>query len=160
MEASLSTRHDIQAIINRLGFDNCTAKTIRLELEKLHGLEPDALKGEKAHINIIIEQILADVDPKAKPFSCTTRSGNECPKNIKCAQAKNGMTINRFLASNKQLTIDLDGNRLTGDPRKFSSGNLGWYLTGKVELEVDGERVWAQVGMNVTIPGSQSWAAV
>jgi hypothetical protein len=49
--------------------------------------------------------------------------------------------------------IDVDGNKLTGDPRSFSSGNLGWYLTGKVEVDVGGETIWAQVGMNVTIPG-------
>ena len=107
----------------------------------------------------IVDGILVELESKPKAFSCTTSSGRECPKNIKSAQAKSGMTVERFLGSQKRLAIELDGNRLTGDPRQFSSGNLGWYLTGKIELNVDGEQVWAQVGMNVTIPGSQSWAA-
>ena len=31
------------------------------------------------------------------------------------------------------------------------------YLNGKVPIDINGTTVWAQVGMNVTIPGSQSW---
>lgn len=67
------------------------------------------------------------------------------------------ISAKKFLESGKRLEIDVDGNTLTGDPRAFSSNNLGWYLTGKVEIDVAGETIWAQVGMNVTIPGSQSW---
>ena len=91
-----------------------------------------------------------------KSFSCTTKSGDECPKKIKEQQSKL-MSANKFLKSGKSLKIDVDGNTLTGDPRSFQSGNLGWYLTGKVEIEVGGQTVWAQVGMNVTIPGSSTW---
>ena len=91
-----------------------------------------------------------------KSFTCQTRSGEECPKKIKEMQSKL-MTANKFLQSGKTLQIDVDGNTLTGDPRSFQSGNLGWYLTGKVEIEVGGQTVWAQVGMNVTIPGSSTW---
>lgn len=160
----LVTRGNVQSIVDRVGLDECTAKSIRLALEEMGGLEPGALKAEKAAIARVIDEVLAEASAPSEPttkaaksFSCTTRSGTECPKNIKSAQAKNALTVEAFLSSNKRLEIDVDGNVLTGEPRQFSSGNLGWYLTGKIELEVAGRAVWAQVGMNVTIPGSQSW---
>jgi len=50
------------------------------------------------------------------------------------------------------------GNKLTADPREFSSGGKGWYTGGKIEMTVNGKKVWAQVGINISIPGSQNWA--
>lgn len=32
-----------------------------------------------------------------------------------------------------------------------------WYMNGKVEIPVGNTTVWAQVGMNITIPGSAAW---
>ena len=66
------------------------------------------------------------------------------------------ISMKEFLAS-PTLEIDVAGNKLTGEPRSFSSGNLGWYLGGKAEFTVGKKAVWAQIGMNITIPGSQSW---
>ena len=57
----------------------------------------------------------------------------------------------------QSLTIDVDGNTLSGQPRTFSSGACGWYLGVKVEVDVGGQTVWAQEGMNVVIPGSNAW---
>ena len=57
----------------------------------------------------------------------------------------------------KLKTLIVDGNRLRGEPRSFSSGALGWYLGGKVEVDVGGQTVWAQVGCNIVIPGSNAW---
>ena len=86
------------------------------------------------------------------------RGDEEVPKNLKAMQEKiKGMSASKFLASGKALEIELDGNILRGEPRSFSSNNLGWYLNGKIPIDVGGTTVWAQVGMNVTIPGSQSW---
>lgn len=63
----------------------------------------------------------------------------------------------KFLESGKAIAIDVDGNSLRGEPRSFSSGSMGWYLGGKVEIEVAGQTVWAQVGCNIVIPGSNAW---
>jgi hypothetical protein len=30
-------------------------------------------------------------------------------------------------------------------------------MNGKVEIQVGNQTVWAQVGMNITIPGSAAW---
>ena len=100
----------------------------------------------------------SDENPNKGKSTCVVRGGEEAPKNLKAMQEKvKGMTESKFLSSGKALEIDVDGNILRGEPRSFSSGNLGWYLNGKVPIDVGGVTVWAQVGMNVTIPGSQSW---
>ena len=39
------------------------------------------------------------------------------------------MTTKEFLASDV-LELNVCGNVLTGEPRSFQSGNLGWYLGG------------------------------
>lgn len=161
---TIINRENITNIIARDGIDKASAKSIRYALESQFDLQQDELKANKHSIAKIIEDIMSEysstseTSEKTKTFTCKTRSGTECPKNIKSTQSKTKLTVDEFLQSNKQLVIDVDGNTLTGNPRAFSSGNLGWYLTGKIELEVNGHKVWAQVGMNVTIPGSQVWS--
>ena len=97
-------------------------------------------------------------DGKQPKSTCTTRSGEEAPKNVKKMQESiKGMSNSKFLSQGPTLEIDLGGNTLRGPPRTFSSGNKGWYMNGKVEIPVGDKMVWAQVGMNITIPGSSSW---
>ena len=67
------------------------------------------------------------------------------------------MTGKKFLGSGKAIEINVDGNILRGEPRSFSSGNMGWYLGGKIEIEGAGQTVWAQLGCNIVIPGSNAW---
>jgi hypothetical protein len=55
----------------------------------------------------------------------------------------------------KHVTVEINGQKLTADPKSFSTGSLGWYLNTKVTVEVDGVPVQAQVGMNLTIVGSK-----
>lgn len=155
--ADVVTFDRVKQIIERDGLEKSTAKTIRSALEECAGLKPGDLKPRKTDIANMIDEVLS-VAPKERAFSCTARNGQACPKNIKSAQAKNTLTVPEFLGSGKRITIDVDGNTLTGEPRAFSSGNLGWFLTGKIEIDICGQPVWAQVGMNITIPGSQSWS--
>jgi len=68
------------------------------------------------------------------------------------------MTSAKFLSKAPTLKVEIDGNVLTGAPRTFSSGGKGWYLGGKIEISLGGgQKVWAQAGLNVTIPGSAEW---
>jgi len=96
-------------------------------------------------------------NPNKGKMTCTTRSGSEAPKNVKKIQEAMKMTAKKFLASGKAIELDVDGNTLRGEPRSFSSNALGWYLGGKVEVDVGGQTVWAQVGCNIVIPGSNAW---
>jgi len=96
-------------------------------------------------------------NPNKGKMSCDTRSGEEAPKNVKKIQETMKMSKQKFEKSAKALVVDVDGNTLRGEPRSFSSGAMGWYLGGKVELSIGDQTVWAQVGMNVVIPGSNAW---
>jgi len=98
-----------------------------------------------------------DEEKKKQPtHSCITRSGATVPKKLKDRQA-DLMSRSEFLNGAESLEIDLWGNKLKGLPRSFTSGNLGWYLCGKIEVPINGRTVWAQAGLNVTIPGSKEW---
>lgn len=152
----------IQEIIQEKGMDNITPKSLRTILEDKLNLQKGTLDDHKSEIKSMIDGIIekhVTENKSEKKFSCTTRSGKACPKNIKSTQSKSCITKSKFLNSGKKITIDIDGNTLTGDPREFSSGNLGWYLTGKIEIALDDQNIWSQVGMSITIPGSQSWEA-
>jgi hypothetical protein len=45
--------------------------------------------------------------------------------------------------------------QLTGEVKEFSTGSLGWYANGKVDLHVGETAVKVQVGGNLTIVGSK-----
>jgi len=180
------TKDQVAEIIASVGADNLTAKKVRELLEQKLDMDSGELKQYKSEISEMIDTVMkesgdGDEDedeeeeeeeeqPKKKAkkeptadnpnkgkMSCATKSGDECPKNIKKEQEKMKMSIKKFLESAKALEIDVDGNTLRGEPRTFSSGAAGWYLGGKVELKIGGADVWAQVGMNVVIPGSNVW---
>ena len=69
------------------------------------------------------------------------------------------MSKRKFLAEADVMTVEMAGNTLTGEPRTFSSGACGWYLSGKVEIPVGDKVIWSQVGLNAVIPGSNDWKA-
>lgn len=49
------------------------------------------------------------------------------------------------------------GNQAVGiaEPRQFSSGSMGWYYGGKMQVEIDGVLCTVQVGVNLTLVGSK-----
>jgi hypothetical protein len=47
------------------------------------------------------------------------------------------------------------GTELSADPRTFSSGSLGFYMSGKVTVTINGKRVILQVGGNLVVVGSK-----
>ena len=69
----------------------------------------------------------------------------------------------KFLESGKAIAIDVDES-LRGEPRSFSSGSMGWYLGGKVEIEVAGQAIgsrWAATSSSqAATRGSVDGAAV
>jgi hypothetical protein len=48
--------------------------------------------------------------------------------------------------------------QVTGEVKEFSTGSLGWYANGKVDLHVGDVAVKVQVGANLTIVGSKELA--
>lgn len=71
-------------------------------------------------------------------------SKTECP-----------LTAAQFASKAPPLTIVVNGQTMLAQPREFSTGSFGWYLTGKVAAVVDGKHVSVQIGMNLTVIGSK-----
>jgi hypothetical protein len=53
------------------------------------------------------------------------------------------------------VEVVINGIPMTADVKEFSTGSLGWYLTGKTNLKVGEKTVSVQIGMNLTIVGSK-----
>lgn len=68
------------------------------------------------------------------------------------------LTRKTFKTDAKSLAATIGGQLVAGTPKEFSTGSLGWNLTGKVMVEVGGELVQAQVTGNICIIGSKELA--
>jgi hypothetical protein len=71
--------------------------------------------------------------------------------------AKTTCPISRadFLAKAKPISVTINGIPLQAQVKEFSTGSLGWYLNGKVTIDVAGTPISVQVGMNLTVVGSK-----
>ena len=65
------------------------------------------------------------------------------------------ITYAQFKTSAKPLEVAIAGKTLQAPTKEFSTGSLGWYLSGKISVEIDGKPVQVQVGLNMTIIGSK-----
>jgi hypothetical protein len=61
----------------------------------------------------------------------------------------------QFRAKARPIKVVIDGKELEAEVKEFSTGSLGWFVSGKIMLEVAGVRVPVQVGLNLTIVGSK-----
>jgi hypothetical protein len=99
----------------------------------------------------------APAEKKEKDFRVETATGEECPKKIKDLQ-RNAMKRSQFLARAPEMNLELWGNKLMGRARSFTSDNMGWYTGGKIQIDMgDGEMIWGQIGINLTVFGSKEW---
>jgi hypothetical protein len=71
--------------------------------------------------------------------------------------AKTTCSISRadFHAKAKPVNVTINGVPLMAEVREFSTGSLGWYLNGKMTIDVGGTMVSVQIGMNLTVVGSK-----
>lgn len=65
------------------------------------------------------------------------------------------LTKAEFKAKAQPLKIEVAGQTMSATPKEFSTGSFGWYLSGKVTIEVDGKPIQVQVGANLAVVGSK-----
>lgn len=65
------------------------------------------------------------------------------------------VTKDQFLASATDVQVSIAGAPMLAQVKEFSTGSLGWYLSGKTVVVVDGVRVPVQVGVTLTCIGSK-----
>ena len=68
------------------------------------------------------------------------------------------VTRDEFAANAKPLPVQLDGIKLDAEVKQFSTGSLGWSISEKRDIQLNGKTVRVQVGLNVTIIGSKEAA--
>ena len=71
--------------------------------------------------------------------------------------AKTACPITRaqFKEKAKAVEVIIDGNKMIGAAREFSTGSMGWNISSKMTIMVGDTPVTVQVGLNLTIVGSK-----
>jgi hypothetical protein len=64
-----------------------------------------------------------------------------------------------FRNNAKAIKIMVNDVEMEAQPKEFSTGSFGWYLTGKIMLPVGEKKVNVQIGLNLTIIGSKEQAS-
>ena len=65
------------------------------------------------------------------------------------------ITRQEFKEKAKSVEVVIDGNKMIGAAREFSTGSMGWNISSKMTLMVGDKPVTVQVGINLTILGSK-----
>ena len=65
------------------------------------------------------------------------------------------VTRQQFTANAKPLTVAINNQPLSSSPKQFSTGSMGWFANGKVQVVIDGVPVMCQVSTNITVIGSK-----
>jgi hypothetical protein len=65
------------------------------------------------------------------------------------------ITRSDFHAHAKPIPVKINDVPLQAEVKEFSTGSLGWYLNGKMTIDVGGKMVSVQIGLNMTIVGSK-----
>ena len=65
------------------------------------------------------------------------------------------ITRKHFQEHAKPVEVTVNGIPLLAEVKEFSTGSLGWYLSGKTTIPIGGTPVSVQIGLNLTIVGSK-----
>ena len=65
------------------------------------------------------------------------------------------ITREQFTEAAKPLKVEINGQSYLAEVKEFSTGSFGWNLNTKVIVDVGGQPVNVQVGMNLTVVGSK-----
>jgi len=72
------------------------------------------------------------------------RPKTECP-----------ISRSEFRQGARPVTVTINGVPMLAAVKEFSTDSFGWYLSGKVMVEVNGIAVPVQIGINLTCIGSK-----
>lgn len=61
----------------------------------------------------------------------------------------------QFKEKAKPVEVVIDGTKMIGAPREFSTGSLGWNISNKMTIMVGDTPVTVQIGLNLTVVGSK-----
>src|SRR5262245_44238469 len=73
----------------------------------------------------------------------------------KSSKSGPGITREQFRTSAPSVKVVINGKEFDVAKKEFSTGSLGWYLNDKMDIEIGGQKVKVQIGLNLTIVGSK-----
>lgn len=73
----------------------------------------------------------------------------------KAAKTSLALTRDQFRAHAQPVAVVINGKEFKVPRKEFSTGSLGWYLSDKMDVTIDGVDVKVQIGLNLTIVGSK-----
>jgi hypothetical protein len=65
------------------------------------------------------------------------------------------VSLEEFMDGAKPLPVTINGVPFAATPKHFSTGSYGWYMNGKVTVDIGGVPVMVQVGLNLTVVNSK-----
>lgn len=79
------------------------------------------------------------------------------PVHVEVERRKTHCPITRlyFREKAKPMSVVIEGIPVTAEVKEFSTGSMGWYVNGKIQLRVGDKVVSVQLGMNLTVVGSK-----
>jgi hypothetical protein len=91
----------------------------------------------------------------AEPATATPPPGSAPGPNGRRPKTVCLLTAAEFAAEAGPVTVTVGGHPLTAEPKEFSTGSFGYFVNGKVVLDVAGRKVPCQVNCNVVLVGSK-----
>jgi hypothetical protein len=91
--------------------------------------------------------------PAARSFS--RRPFPEVARMAKAAKPSLALTRDQFRSAAQPVVVVINGREFKVPKKEFSTGSLGWYLSDKMDVTIDGVDVKVQIGLNLTIVGSK-----
>lgn len=73
----------------------------------------------------------------------------------KAAKSSLALTRDQFRTAAQPVAVVINGREFKVPKKEFSTGSLGWYLSDKMDVTIDGVDVKVQIGLNLTIVGSK-----
>ena len=61
----------------------------------------------------------------------------------------------QFRANATPIVVKIGEQEYTLSPREFETGSLGWNLSDKIRVKIDGVDVAVQIGLNLIVVGSK-----
>lgn len=68
------------------------------------------------------------------------------------------LTRSQFVSAAKPMNVTIEGSPMVAVVKEFSTGSFGWYLNGKMTVQVGDKTLTVQVGGNLVVVGSKEAA--
>jgi hypothetical protein len=93
--------------------------------------------------------------PLHLPVFVGTNGGGAVHPSFLCGERRRDHDSARLQDPRQAGEGDHQRGRFLADPKEFSTVSLGWNISEKTVLEVNGEPQRVQIGLNLTIAGSK-----